>query len=605
MCLIISDAQSYLNVVVHRDINKAIVEQFLANYSKYERFKNYSFIFTSNKFLGPAVLDMGYFTVNTADRDLTIKEWIIEGGFSADEPEAPAALRHFYDPIGINQGKLYLTDLKVGAANPEIDAIHWHFDGYDPKSISNEWSWDSGKEYMRKAIEASTESVKEGYIAKAFRSLGEVLHNTADMGCPPHVRNDAHGGWPGVGGSDPYESAFDPNWIPKYSGNSQDPSLSPFFNEEKKAININKKLAEFTNKYFFTTETIFGKGVANYKSTNKMPDYPAPVLDKLEYEDDSFNYYYTFPSGRKIEMCNDRSLFLGYISQNFRSYPRVTVKNVESQAQELLPNIMAAGMNVIRNFIPQFEFAITANINDKKIKGDIYTVQNEEYPIKRNYSGLVKFMLNGKTINSEAQATNGKFEVVISDLKAGDKVRAFIVFADMMIKSNEVLVDNEKEYTALNVKLSGYTKRIKYDANGEGNHLNDTVTYGISLPFTIKSFQKTANTYKINWDNTNNFGIREIGEVTVTLNSNNTASVKYSSESSSSFYYANTTYESGEIPFSEITASGTKVYLTQEVRLKSFYAITRNGKDGKIYEEWLSFIKDSKHPFSLTIELYP
>ncbi|MCB9250267.1 MAG: hypothetical protein H6613_17805 [Ignavibacteriales bacterium] len=64
--------------------------------------------------------------------------------------------------------------------NPHIDAISWAMNGEDYK-----WSLNKGKLYLISALEEKELSIKNDNLVKAFRSLGEVLHNTADMGCPP------------------------------------------------------------------------------------------------------------------------------------------------------------------------------------------------------------------------------------------------------------------------------------------------------------------------------------------------------------------------------------------------------------------------------------
>jgi hypothetical protein len=266
----------------------------------------------------------------------------------------PAAYRHFYDPLA-NDSKTYLTDLNKAVAlfNPQINAIDWHFIGNDPTN-PNDWTWVLGKDYIVKALTTDNETVRNGYLAKAFRCLGEVLHNTADMGCPPHVRNDAHGGM-GLGGPDPYESTFNPGLIASNYKGSIGQDYKTFFDDPANtAMDINIELAKFTNKYFFSDETISGNGVEAYTSRNGKKDYPTPKLEKLIYEEDSFNYYSMMPSGRKIEMCNDQSLLLGYLTQDFRSYPRVTKKNASSQATELIPMVIEAGKQVIRRFLSIF-----------------------------------------------------------------------------------------------------------------------------------------------------------------------------------------------------------------------------------------------------------
>lgn len=430
---------SYDNTSAHREFNMYILSKFKEDYKKWPEFKDYTFLLNFTTLKGPAITKSGWWSPTTTTESYTAEKWIIEGGYSADEPEVPAAYRHFYDPIA-NDGKTHLTDLNTALAlfNPQIDAINWHFIGNDPTS-ANDWTWVLGKEYMVKAMQASVESERNEYLAKAFRCLGEVLHNTADMGCPPHVRNDAHGGM-GLGGPDPYESTFNPGLISSNYKNEIGQSYKSIFEDAKTAIDINMELAKFTNKYFFSDETISGKGVETYTSRNGKKDYPNPKLDKLTYEADNFNYYSIMPSGRKIEMCNDQSILLGYLTQNFRSYPRVTKKNSSSQATELIPMIVEAGKQVVRRFFPLFRIEISINSKDKKLTGSVKHIPSSEYAGSISYNGKVGLKIDGQISNIHANCSKGSFEISEIDTKIppNKKVQAFINFADITIVSDEI-----------------------------------------------------------------------------------------------------------------------------------------------------------------------
>ena len=121
-------------------------------------------------------------------------QWVVEGGYTADEPERYMSLRHFYDPLGVNQGANYLTDHVdefltsiVMGTNPKIDAKWWGA-LYSPYSI------DKGKEFMITAFSSMNLPEKDKLFAAAWRSLGETMHLIADMSVPSHVRNDSHPG---------------------------------------------------------------------------------------------------------------------------------------------------------------------------------------------------------------------------------------------------------------------------------------------------------------------------------------------------------------------------------------------------------------------------
>ncbi len=147
------------------------------------------------------------------ERVKTLEMWVIDGGYSADEPEGTMALCHFYDPTQ-PQGKRYLTDqqsmVKVLSQynseykNPGIDAVQWAFHGDQYGTVfDQQYSWDQGKSSLKKALESpDPNNVNYG---KAWRSLGETMHLMADMTVPAHVRNDGHAA--ALNDPDPYESS--------------------------------------------------------------------------------------------------------------------------------------------------------------------------------------------------------------------------------------------------------------------------------------------------------------------------------------------------------------------------------------------------------------
>lgn len=448
----------YGNVNTHPAINKVIVDEFekrlstyKTSYTEFKKFSNYYFSFDIRTYKGLDVTSAGQEYIYTGITSKTCSGWIQRGGYTADEPEIPAALRHFYDPE-MNEGYLYLTDLGwYPLGNPKIEAVFWAFEGTDP-SGNNEWTWNQGKENMELAIRTADQEEKDGFTAKAMRCLGEVLHNTADMGLPAHVRNDAHGGYGPIGGRlDPYEflTSSNPDWAEDYGVKKCDPDLANYFRSSSNAKYINIYLAKYTNKNFFSQETISGEGVDNYNSYNGFKNYTSPKLENFRYDPLTFGYYKSFPSGREVKMCVDQSLFMGYISGNFRSQPRIDTSCVRSQAAELLPNIVEAGINVIRNFIPYLKVNLSVNSKTGEVSGDIKHITDSEYPNSISYAGDVKLLVNGKK-TTIMTATDGKFSGKVSGLKNGDKVVAEIEFADIIVDSDESKI-NLNALTLLNM----------------------------------------------------------------------------------------------------------------------------------------------------------
>ncbi len=554
-------SRSYDNKKAHRDFNVAIATKFKDLKANWPEFKNYNFGFELVKITGPAVTVSGYKSVTTEDRNLTILDWIKEGGYSADEPEIQAAYRHFYDPTS-NDGKTHLTDLNsvLSQFNPDVDAVFWHFMGNDING-SNEWSWHKGKEYMSKAIAESDVKTKEQYLAKAFRALGEVLHNTADMACPPHVRNDAHGGF-GLGASDPYEGNFDPAWIKAYEGNSCDPALKNQLKSAQSAMDVNKQLAAFTNKYFFSDETISGTGVEQYSSRNGKKDFSSPKLDKLTYNEETFNYTYDFPSGRKVQLCNDQSVLLGFLTQNYRSYPRVTLQNSQSQASELVPAILEAGINVMHHFFPVLGIALEIKSKEKTIQGTISHTTTSEYPNTLKYNGKVSFLVDGKISSVTAQASNGTFSLTETDKKFPNakKIVAYIELADIMIKSDESDLNANSVFNKFDF---GWTLAVKAKAtNLQTNEVTNYPVGNAAGSGFSGSITKKDNVYSGSWNITDKNPKSE-GSVKITLDGEKTAVVEFTWNVS----YANGDYSKLSIvtkalPFGYKSADGSITFST-------------------------------------------
>lgn len=481
----------YDNKEAHPGLNQAVVDEFvrrlpnyMMRYNEFKRFEKYVFSdFDKTPLKGVDVLVPGYKSITEGPNQMTAKKWIMRGGYTADEPELIAAVRHFYDPEANNQGKHYLTDLGTEVVNPAIDAIYWAFTGIDKKDRTNEWTWDKGKEYLKMGLETPDEEKAGEYFGKAFRCLGEVLHNTADMGCPPHVRNDAHGGYPGIGGSDPYESQFNPEWIKKYQGSVPDPEYARQFRTTNSGKGINIALAEFTNRNFFSNETISGIGLEKYTSKNKMPDYGKPKLQQLVYNDLNFGYWRKFDSGRDVCLCTDKPSTLGDI-MTLRTDPWIDTASVHSQAKELVPNIVEAGINLVRIFIPSFSVELSQN--QEKIKVHVNHLPDKEYKLPIAYAGKVIFQVkktDGKISIHKENIINGKFEGDLSYLKNGDKLQASVEFADIAINSGELVIKKEEPVSEWLNRISHAAVNISWGCPvGSATNVERFFLGGMTLP---------------------------------------------------------------------------------------------------------------------------
>ncbi len=454
----------YGNIAAHTSINTEINKKFEDKYikatSRPKKFEKYWINFLNGRapLEGMEVTNYGLFesTYGEELRSNTMGEWIVHGGLSADEPEVPASVRHFYDPKGLKGGKKYLTNRGTYwegiYTNPGIDAIEWAL-GDTPKGADNDYTWVNGKQYFVQALQEKDSTKAEQLLAKAFRCLGEVLHNTGDMGCPSHVRNDSHAapaglswGW-AFGSPDPYEELLLDAFAGRYSGGNPDPSLESFFASATTARAINERLALFTNENFFSNETISGMGVKEIKPSNGEKAYDSPKLDNLTYDPIDFTFYKTFPSGRKVKMCKDHSYF------RFRGYPYIDKECVYSQAAELTPNIISAGINVVRLFIPSLEVKLenADDLSDTLVVNVIHS-PDAEYKDSIKYNGDIRFWINGKLSDSIAVVEKGSYRGTNIPVKNGDKVKASLNIGDITIESEELVVKMDPLWGVWHIK---------------------------------------------------------------------------------------------------------------------------------------------------------
>ena len=353
---------SYGNVYSHKKLNNAIVDVFTSRFAevadKKDKFYNYRFLFDATVGLPGEYIRLGGKTsVTTGSDRLNVKDWIIHGGYSADEPQLPASYRHFYDPTE-PRGERYLKDLlnefyvSWAITNPQTDHIEWAI--ADP---DHEYNYDAGKMAFESAIEESDRDTKDENMAFAWRALGETLHMIADMGIACHVRDDAHPAALGqyidlFGGPDPYEEVCEAiarsSGIGEWLGGSVDPAVSSFSRNSKRAITIAENLASYTNQNFFSNHTISGAKVKPTAHPEK--DYDSPKLEDCEYEKSSSLYIRNI-GGNAVKMCKDHSYW--HPMNDFRGYPYIDKECAESQAKALAPQIVESGVNVIRCFIPK------------------------------------------------------------------------------------------------------------------------------------------------------------------------------------------------------------------------------------------------------------
>ncbi|MGQ9623171.1 MAG: hypothetical protein ACUVTO_07040 [Candidatus Caldatribacteriaceae bacterium] len=197
---------------------------------------------------------------------------MIEGGYTADEPERYMALHHFYDPVGANQGgdvphrsRRYTVGLRCCEGKPQDGCQGVGSPAFSVFSRK-------GHRVHGKGFLAPHSQEKKALFAAAWCSLGETMHLLADMTVPAHVRNDSH---PGVAWTeyitdnyraDPYEEYVDEKVVRDSMATGQaDPGLLREINsisEELRDLLKARKLFDFvaayTNRNYFSLDTVVG-----------------------------------------------------------------------------------------------------------------------------------------------------------------------------------------------------------------------------------------------------------------------------------------------------------------------------------------------------------
>ena len=499
----------YGNVSSHRNINSLIVEQFnqklISTAFPSVRFKNHLFVLNGNNQLpGSFISEGGWFDIKEEQMSITPAEWIVHGGYSADEPEIKASFRHFYDPTE-SKGNRYLHDHldKLGSVNPRIDHLDWALDHSD-----HQYNWKNGKAAMMSALQSDDKDFRKEEMAFAWRALGETLHMIADMGCPAHVRDDAHAAETStgyrLGSPDPYEENVEALskvlGIKEYFPNGKlDTDLQSKFRNAQTVNEIAIELAKYTNENFFTTQTISGSSVVPLIHPEKT--YASPRLDDCTYDEVDFVYKKNI-SGNEVLMCSDLKYSYGIFKG--RGYPYINVACTRSQATALIPQIVEAGVHTMRLFIPEMKIEITEYDEEKEtLKGKVIHTTNSEYTREIKYNGRVdiidaKSRMGIVSIDCE----DGKFEKEVKKRyfrKVDWKdygIYAEFEFGGIVVRSEPFKeeIKNEEDfsiYKCVSVDYFAYDKLV--------NQFGEVSEYGELSLFPLEIGGRIGN---LNWNGT-------------------------------------------------------------------------------------------------------
>ncbi len=353
---------------------------------------------------GPGEMILAPATRPDLKKQKSMKDWIIGGGYSADEPEGPSALVHFYDPMA-GEGQRHLTDQQFVTnllhhvsstlnANPETDARDWGLKDLSRDmeiygiNFIQEYAYDDAKENLKKAL-ASHENNNEFY-GRAWRGVGETMHMISDMTVPAHVRNDGHASL--LQDSDPYESTTNFQHVNAYAGNSAAPLVY-----RKNLNGLMHDVALFTNTNYLSKDTIPGQ-------TTSATKYSLPDITKMEViKGGSLDGYLKDSEGRVTAAPNSWTKKL-WNGQAYTINPTV----VDAQRQVLIPTAVRSSATVLDRFLPRFEVTMSYSpVDPNSPDSGRYTMHGEirvakdawnqlEWPTRLEVNNGATIVLTGK-----------------------------------------------------------------------------------------------------------------------------------------------------------------------------------------------------------------
>lgn len=383
--------------------------------------------------------------------------WIIEGGFSQDEPEWWQALRHFYDPM--NRNKPWLTDAKFWRlagrvysgsqmTDPQTDAVRWAFDLLP----DHDYNYPKAKEYFTQAL--ASDDRNNRYYGQAWRSVGETMHMVSDMTIPDHVRNDGHAIqlWNKVFiDISPYEET---TLGPVVAEIAPYPGLYPPANLNYKASprQVMIEVATFTNQHFI--------------SQDSNPNYAEPDLSQPASEN---GYIMGTIDGNTYRVAKKVSLLREFLYETELTNipgnnPKLDYYVLTDQQKILVPTAVRASAAILDRFLPRFkvngEIKTSQEIENGKpvtlyfLDGEIVFVGNkDEWPQKltiRNGASIVN-SATGMRQSIPVDKTKGdnlnefQYPFKPSDIgaKAGDKVYLEYDLGGYVIRSADVEIPEE------------------------------------------------------------------------------------------------------------------------------------------------------------------
>jgi hypothetical protein len=346
-------------------------------------------------------------------RSKLLQNWIIEGGYSADEPEYTMALVHFYDPANVKEP--WLTDpwfimnnyaeflaraADPSLAIPDLSAVQWAFDGWGTSGeqgayFIQDYSWNDGLRYYKDALaDPSRMNYKYG---QAWRAVGETMHLVSDMTVPAHVRNDGH---PTLN-EDPYEESVGSRQVYAYK-DGQPLALNY---DQGTLRDVMVRIATSVNKNFYSADTmpIFGKdtltGVEYFMDSYSQPSLPYSQPSLVGLTPDAKGYYYSPVAGALAREMAPPLFHKPEIFYQIQYVYRIDQKVLNDQRKVLIPTAIRGSAEVLDRFLPRFEARLSIEKYLPEDPSDeqyaVYTTLKQVHSEPDSWSGYDLIVRNG------------------------------------------------------------------------------------------------------------------------------------------------------------------------------------------------------------------
>lgn len=324
---------------------------------------------------GNAVIDTGKSWVNSAEKSLGFVDWVKEGGFSADEPEMKCGY-HFYAPLARFRDRQYEEEIS------KLKASSWAIE-----NSKNDYSFKNGQSALSSAFSENEYRKVSADYAKAWRSLGELMHLISDMTVPAHVRCDNH-----LFDFEPYEAMINEKMVAGawermlissalFAGGKSGTTTSPNQNmagvvgEAKSPGELFEIVASYTSANYFSADTFPG-----YEEDQRV-EFSSPILDPVQLNGDQ-NYMGIDGSKERIVYGHQSWL----TSNNWANKPPIiTSEAVFSQARRLIPIAVFASAKMLDLYLPRIKVTMTrVDLSNSMLSGTItsyYQDQNGTYSV--------------------------------------------------------------------------------------------------------------------------------------------------------------------------------------------------------------------------------